>query len=288
MISRRPMWALIDCREKARKERPDEVSRNSGGSSSVADVSQLQFIDSIVAECKRNRTHDNMPHLILVIPKADLYADPEESFADISNVIDTSPHIMQSVFRNAKSRGTLLIQKTGDPLEDSKLKWLSSAGVTYKHTGQNARPIVGYVEAVAKEMTALSTDCKAALLAIGRLVDGDEPVGQDAMNCNDQMDALISGLEREFKSVHLLPVSAQGKPADTERGGRRQLEGGADQANIVPDDQDYGDQMAAEALVDAPHQNVEDRRRELGHPQKFSEFLILGPTMMLVKKHWID
>jgi hypothetical protein len=26
----------------------------------------------------------------------------------------------------------------------------------------------------------------------------------------------------------------------------------------------------------------------LGHPQKFCEFLILGPAMMLVKKHWID
>jgi hypothetical protein len=282
--------ALIDCRRKAREDREDKVSENSGGSSSVADVSQLQFVDSIVAECKRDRTPNAMPNLILVIPKADLYASPEESCDDGSRVDATSPHIMQEVFRNAKNRGTLFMQKTGHQEEDSKLKWLTSAGVTYKHTDNSRRPIEGYVNAVVTEMDLLSKDGKSALLNIGRLLDSDNPVGQDAKNYNDQMDAHISGLEREFKSVHLLPVSAQGKPAGTGGGGRRQLNGFAQQANNddVPGYRDHSDPMPVETSIKAPLQNIEDRRNLLGHPQKFCEFLILGPAMMLVKKHWID
>jgi hypothetical protein len=195
---------------------------------------------------------------------------------------------MQQVFQSAKGRGTLFVQKTGNPIEDNKLKWLTSEGVTYKHTGPDTQPIKGYVEAVEKEMHLLSTDCKNALLKIGRLVDDDEPVGQDANNCNDQMEALISGLQREFRSVQLLPVSAQGKPADNTDGGQRS-EGVTDQENLdIHNLQDHDDHVPASATYVEPRSMGEVLRGKLGHPQKFSEFLILGPVMMLVKKHWLS
>jgi hypothetical protein len=318
---------LIQCRRNARKDRPDEISAGLGGSESVADVSQLAFIDSILTVCKSERPAGDKAHLILVVPKIDLYADLEQTVYDSgSSGSETEPYIMQRVFTDACQSGLIYPQKTPSASEDNKLKWMTSSGVEYAPAATGSTPqdnqpaettsggagvaatpsplcgtlagaVERYVNGVVQQLDALSQSCETGLLNLGRLVDGDPELGREAKNWNNQMQALIEGLRSEFASVHLLPVSAQGKSdMDSE-----QLTGRDDEPNSEADDSDQtpdedlqyptgeDDQSTAQAHHRHPRSaNTPSRIAPIeGHPQKFSEFMILGPAMLMVKKQWL-
>lgn len=257
--------ALIKQREKTRMARMDEVSTRNAGAESVADVVQSQLLDSIVSECLEGRENQQMPELILVIPKADLLANPDaapQSTSDPHENSALSPLVMQHVFNEATARKILITRNTGNHNVDVRLKWQTSNGVRITDP-PTENPMQAFIDQVCDEMRQLSECCEESLSRIGNIVrtnDSGDAVCDEADMLNEAMKSRIAGLKRVFATVHLLPVSAQGKPAVIE---------------------EHAHHAADEELTSG-----EESQQKLGYPQKFCEFLILGPAMMLLKKAW--
>jgi|GEM_PF-4487410 len=258
---------LIEQREKTRRARMDDVAAGNSGAESVADVVQFQLLDSIVAECLEGRANQRMPELILVIPKADLLANPDaepQSTSDPRHNADRSPLIMQHVFNKAAERRTLITRSTGHSTVDGRLKWRTSNGVRIVQQPATD-PMQAFIQQVCNEMRQLSECCEEALGRIGNIVrpkNSGDAVCDEADMLNEAMTSRIAGLKRVFANVHLLPVSAQGKPA-------------------------VNDEHAHHA-AEVDFTSGEELQQRLGYPRKFCEFLILGPAMMLLNKAWFS
>jgi len=239
--NRARLAALIDERERVRRGRPNDDHGAFDGN--VADVDQFQFLESIIATCAEERSEQNtMPKLIVVIPKSDLYADPNSNGQSDSG---EGFHLMQDVFDHAIQKGVMYSRSTGNNEEDQKLKWKTTTGVSSNNQNETD-PIRAQIIATNEIVEAISLKCKDALKKFGDfLKDEATAESREATVWNKSIEDTISRLENIFPSVVFLPTSAMGAPKS-----------------------------------DSKDNNLE-LQRKLGRPQKFCEFLFITPMMML-------
>lgn len=287
---------LVAERRRVRERRKDEVGNRAGGAESYADVDQLQFLDSIVRECMTRPNHTK-PHLMVVVPKADLFANMNKDMNNINNneanASEDQVHILQDAFDHASSGDSALLYPRPEPGNDNynHLRWLTSAGMSVE-----ARGTKNQAEAIITVIKELSQKTVNGLTNIGNLVQppSDSNETQEAKKWNALIKSKINGLHTSFGPdyVYFLPVSAQGAPSNlTETVSSTQL---AESANEEEDGNHFDPQQAPNDIEpDAVFNDAltlnnpsGELSETLARPQKFCEFLFILPMMLVVKDQW--
>lgn len=263
-----------DAREKARGIREDKKASKHGGAESLADVKQVEFVRRMATMCQEE---GDSPYILVVVPKADLYAD------DAAWASEKAEYFLHSVFTEGVDRQLLLVPKLAGDNNDTSLDRLTSFGGSAWKNGtpkkEEGKDSTKTPEDEAQRQVDLlrwlSNETRTALCTLGNVLREDEADDPEAGMWDDAASHLSSDLERMFgpENVFFLPTSAQGR----QESAGANIGGNGDELPVDDNADDHDEDGGDNDLAQQTNQ-------QLGHPQKLCEFLFLGP-MMLAAKH---